>query len=74
MIFRPDAGGLLTIKRTRTLQNFRLVLWPKFCFGPTGFLSQQLSDRVLPGPVGLLVACRPCWLEAQLLTQVRKYW
>ncbi len=35
MIFRLDAGGLLTIKRTRTLENFRLVLWPKFCLGPT---------------------------------------
>ena len=29
MIFRPDAGGLLTIKRTRTLENFRLV-FPNF--------------------------------------------
>jgi hypothetical protein len=29
MIFRPDAGGLLTIKRTRTLGNFRLV-FPNF--------------------------------------------
>ena len=35
MIFRHDAGGLLTIERTRTLENFRLVFRPKFGLGPT---------------------------------------
>jgi hypothetical protein len=62
MIFRHDAGDLLTIERMRTLENFRLVFQPKFCFGPNcfGFFSA--------GPL----ACRPCWLEAQLLTQVHK--
>jgi hypothetical protein len=37
MIFRPDAGGLLTVKRTRTLENFRLVLRPNVLLRPNGF-------------------------------------
>ncbi len=39
MIFRPDAGGLLNIKRTRTLENFRVVFRTKFCFSPIWFLA-----------------------------------
>jgi hypothetical protein len=37
MILRPDAGGLLTISAREPLEIFRLVLRPKFCFGPMGF-------------------------------------
>jgi hypothetical protein len=39
MIFRHDAGGLLTIERTRTLENFKLVLGRR-----PNFASAQLAS------------------------------
>ncbi len=50
-----------TSSRASTLEKFQVVFLPKFCFSPTGSLGV-----FFPGPL----ACLPCWLEAQLLTQV----
>ncbi len=66
MIFRPDAGGLLFIKRTGTLENFRQVL-----FRPNLLARVNLFGTFQTGKGGPL-ACSTCWLEAHLLTQVRK--